>query len=504
MMHTIKTYTIIWLTWYAVNVEIDSSKALPGIDIIWLPDTAIKESKDRIRSSFRAIDAALPNRRFIINLAPSNIRKVGTSYDVALFVSLMTQIYQHITHIELLQQALFFWELGLDGSVKRINWLLPMVINAYKAGHTHFVVPQANFDELKYIANITVYTISHVSQLMWRFTQWQNPVCEVSLHSLADYIVQPRDQFGDIKWQYVAKRALSVAAAGMHNVLMIWAPGSGKTMLAKATQSILPPLSPSEVIDVSQLYSLVGKLNSDNPLIFQRPFRTVHHTASKVSIVWWWQSLHPWEISLAHRGILFLDELPEFARDTLDVLRQPIEDKVITISRASWTVQYPSDFMLIAAMNPCTCGYYKDPVKPCSCSLQSVKKYQSRISWPLLDRIDMILEIPRESMDVLRQKGDESVLHTQVMTARDMQQRRFWGTKTSNSQLTSRDIDTLQISTDGEQLLRVAAQKFTLSPRVIHRIIKVSRTIADLDASDHIQTQHIAESLQYRSRAFFA
>jgi len=512
-MIKIKTIANIGLESYEVIIETDLSKALPGIEIVGLPDTAIKESRERIKSTFKNIWIDLPPRKIILNLAPSDIKKIWTRYDLPMAVAILALMYwENIINKNLLENSLFFWELGLDWSVKRVNWLLPSVIYAYKKGFKNFFVPEENLYELQYIKDINIFPIKNFKQIYEFFIEGKNLEVRQSGQDidklLSKSIYEFEIDFSDIKWHLFAKRALMIAAGWLHNVLMVWAPGSWKTMLAKALQSILPPMNFDEILEVSQIYSIVWKLNKDQPLITKRPFRAVHHTASKVSIIWWWNNLLPWEISLAHKGILFFDELPEFPRSVLEVLRQPLEDKKITISRAHWTVTYPAHFMFVAAMNPCPCGYYKDPEKPCKCSLNQIKRYQSKISWPLLDRFDMILEIPREKIDKILDKTkweSSKKIREKVIKAWEIQQKRFnQETITTNSQMTSRHIDKyVYMQPEAENFLKMAVKNLWLSPRVIHRIIKLARTIADFDWIDKIWQQHIAEALQYRNKSFF-
>ena len=509
MIWTTKTFTNVWLQWFEITVEVDSNQALPNIDIIWLPDAAIKESKERLRASFRNIWVKLPNRKFILNLSPSDIKKVGTSFDLPMAVALFVLINEgKIAHISDLHDSLFFWELWLDGSIKRVNWLLPSVISAIKKWYTKFFVPKENLYELEYISGIEIYPFDSFLDLV-DYLMGQKEVTPIN---------QPKDiqalqsdksdfevDFQNIKWQLIAKRALWIAAAWLHNILMIWAPWSGKTMLSKAMQSILPPLSFSEILEVSQIYSVVWKLNKDMPLVINRPFRQVHHTASKISIVWGWSALTPWEISLAHKWILFFDELTEFPRETLEVLRQPLEDKCINISRVSGSVVYPANIMFIASMNPCKCGYYKDPQKQCTCNINEIKKYQSKISGPLMDRIDIILDIPREDVQNLlwNIKGESSQeIRQKVINAWNIQKDRFrWTNIASNADMWSKDIDKyVVLSGDAKDFLAMAANKLTLSPRLIHRIIKLWRTIADMEWDSELKVKYLAEAMQYRDK----
>lgn len=384
MIQKVKTYTTIGLQGYEITVEADSNRSLPTIDIIGLPDAAIKESKERIRGTFRHCQIEIPAHKIVLNLAPSDIRKEGTRFDVPMAVALLLLAREgHIHNLDQVRQALFFGELGLDGTIKRIDGLLPSVLAAVKDGYRQFFIPADNIYEVEYIAGIDVYPLESFQQLADHVlgrALLQPYIAQTSIEDLYVLTHDREQDFAHIKGQIIAKRALSIAAAGLHNILMIGSPGSGKTMLARALQSIIPPLEFEESLEVSQIYSLVGKLNKDHPLIVHRPFRQVHHTASKISIIGGGRNLTPGEISLAHKGILFFDELPEFPRETLEVLRQPLEDKMIAISRVSGTVQYPANFMFVATMNPSPCGYYNDPEVPCTCSYNEIKRYQNKIS----------------------------------------------------------------------------------------------------------------------------
>ena len=510
MIQKVKTYANVGLEWHEIIIEADSSKSLPTIEIVWLPDAAIKESKERLRGTFRNIGIFLPNKKIVLNLSPSDIKKVGTSFDLPMAVAILFLIFEDRIPLPK-TEFLYFWELGLDGSVKRVNGLLPSVISAMHDGYKHFFVPEENVYELEYVPGIHIYPIGKFDQIVEYFLEGK-AFYSIDQAKDIETLYQQSDvydvDFAHIKGHLIAKRALAIAAAWGHNVLMVGAPGSGKTLLSKALPSILPPLGFEEILEVSQVYSLVGKLSKDTPLITRRPFRQVHHTASKISIVGGGSRLTPGEVSLAHKWILFFDELTEFPREVLEVLRQPLEDRSVVISRVSGTIQYPANFMFVGAMNPCICGYYKDPEKHCTCSLLDIKRYQSKISWPLLDRIDMILEIPRENIDkILNNIAEENSasIRDKVVSAWKIQQQRFiWLSIMSNAQITSKHIDELIPLDQGcKDFLAEASRKLTLSTRVVHRTIKLARTIADIQWQESVTINHLAEAMQYRSKTMF-
>lgn len=511
MISKIKTFVNIGLEGYVIDVEVDSNRALPKIEIVGLPDSVVNESRERIRWTFRNMGIDIPSRKIILNLAPSDIKKTWTRFDLPMAVGIVLLIYPECLDKEFLKQSVFMWELGLDGSVRKVNWILPSVISAYKKGYKRYFIPYDNLPELKYIQGIDIYPIKHFSQIVDYLLgynqisvyQPQKETFVNNQYSQADIFVD----YNEIKWHIFAKRVMQVCVSWMHNLLMIWPPWSWKTILAKALSGILPPLSFEETLEVSQIYSILWHLNFNCPVIKNRPFRHLHHTASKMSIVWGWNNLYPWEVSLAHKWVLFFDEIPEFPREVLEVLRQPIEDKKVTISRVNWTVVYPCDFMLVWAMNPCKCWYYLDKEKVCNCSENWIKRYQSKVSWPLLDRFDAMIEVPRENVDILFDDQNTSsvssdTLRQNVLDVRNIQQKRFKDELIYlNSQMSNKQIfKYANMDIDAEKFMKLWVKSLHLSPRQIYKLVKISRSIADVAWSKKIMKNHIAEAFQYRSK----
>ncbi|MBQ8425545.1 MAG: YifB family Mg chelatase-like AAA ATPase [Clostridia bacterium] len=502
MFSKISSFGLMGLNGFKIDVEVDTSLGLPSYDIVGLPDVAVKESRERVRSAIKNSGFKFPTNKITINLAPANIKKVGANFDLPIAISILISSGQIVGTKS--NDFVIIGELGLDGSIRPITGVLPSLISARSEGFTNFIIPSGNSKEASFIEGINVYGFNKLVDVVAFLNNtidfkpiekniWQGEQLDIF-----------ENDFSRVKGQKIAKRAIEIAVAGGHNILMVGSPGAGKTMIAKCIPSIMPKLTFEEALEITKIHSIAGELDLNKGVITSRPFRSPHHTASIASLTGGGRDAKPGEVSLASNGVLFLDELPEYSRQTLETLRQPLEDGVITVSRVNATYEYPASFMLVASMNPCPCGNYGSASSVCTCSPSQIQNYLKRLSGPLLDRIDLKIDVEKVTyLDISNKLKEESSeeIKKRIDKARQIQIDRFKNSSNyTNAKMSSKDINEFcNLDDESEMLIKLAFEKYNISARGYSRILKVARTIADLDGEKNINSNHIAEAIAYRN-----